>query len=58
MRNSYMDQGKYGHSVENDKRRRALPIPMIGDVRFFSRLVHVRKQNELVFITKAAAKNR
>ena len=58
MRVPMGDHGKYGHNVENDKRRRALPIPMLADAKFFSRLVHVRKSHELVFITKAAAKNR
>ena len=60
------DHGKYGHNIENDKRRHALPacpagrpMPILaGDAKFFSRLVNVRKMHEVVFITKAAAKNR
>ena len=53
------DHGKYGHNIENDKRRHALPMPILaGDAKFFSRLVNIRKMHEVVFITKAAAKNR
>ena len=52
------DHGKYGHNVENSKRRHALPVPVMGDAKFFNRLVHVRREHELIFITKAAAKNR
>ena len=43
-----------GHSIENFKRRRALP----GQARFFERILNVRKIQELVFITKTVAKNR
>ncbi len=46
-----------GNSVENSKRRRALPA-MPGDFKFFERILSVRKMQELVFITKTAAKNR
>ena len=55
------DSGKYGHhNVENHKRRRALPpLPSLtGSYKFFDRLLNVRKAQDLVFITKAAAKNR
>jgi hypothetical protein len=53
------DYGKYAHNVENFKRRRALPFPgLAGDAKFFARLLNIRKVHELVFITKAAAKNR
>ena len=44
-------------SVENFKRRRALPA-MPGSAKFFDRILSVRKIQELVFITKTAAKNR
>ena len=49
-----------GHSVENFKRRRALPaMPGFSeDAKFFHRILNVRKIQELVFITKTAAKNR
>ena len=49
-----------GGSVENGKRRRALPaLPSIsGEAKFFARILSVRKIQELVFITKTAAKNR
>ena len=56
--NGMGDHGKYGHNVENFKRRRALPIPVMGDAKFFERLTHVRRAHDPVFITKAAAKNR
>ncbi len=46
----------HAHSVESFKRRRALPID--GQVRFFERILSVRKIQELVFITKTVAKNR
>ena len=46
-----------GHSLENFKRRRALPA-MPGDFKFFERILSVRKMQELVFITKTVAKNR
>lgn len=46
-----------GHSIENFKRRRALPA-MPSDSKFFDRILSVRKIQELVFITKTAAKNR
>ena len=53
------DHGKYGHGVENHKRRHALPLPSLaGEARFFARLIHSRKMEELVFITKAVARNR
>ena len=45
------------NSIENFKRRRALPA-MPGDSKFFERILSVRKIQELVFITKTAAKNR
>ena len=44
------------HSVESFKRRRALPLD--GQMRFFERILSVRKFQELVFITKTVAKNR
>ena len=46
-----------GDSVENFKRRRALPA-MPSDVKFFERILSIQKMQELVFITKTAAKNR
>ena len=54
------DHGKYGHNVENHKRRRALPpLPSLaGDAKFFERLLSSRKMQEFVFITKAVARNR
>ena len=53
------DHGKYGHNVENFKRRRAMQLPMLGtDAKFFDRLLSSRKVQELIFITKAVAKNR
>ena len=55
------DSGKYSHhNVENFKRRRALPplpSPSSND-KFFDRLLSVRREQDMVFITKAAAKNR
>ena len=49
-----------GGSIENFKRRRALPaMPGFSDdAKFFERILSVRKIQELVFITKTAAKNR
>ena len=55
------DHERYGHNnVENFKRRRALPpLPALaGDAKFFDRLLSTRKVEELIFITKAVAKNR
>lgn len=53
------DHGKYGYNVENNKRRQALPLPSLaGEAKFFARLLNSRKVEELVFITKAVAKNR
>lgn len=54
------DHGKYGHSVENHKRRHALPLQSIaGEAKFFARLLGgARKVENFVFITKAVAKNR
>ena len=54
------DHWKYWHNVENHKRRRALPpLPsMPVDAKFFDRLLSSRKVQELVFITKAVARNR
>ena len=54
------DHGKYGHNVENHKRRRALPpLPsLMGDAKFFDRLLSSRKVQEFIFITKAVARNR
>ena len=46
-----------GDSVENFKRRRALPA-MPSDSKFFERILSVRKIQDLVFITKTASKNR
>jgi hypothetical protein len=43
-----------GHTIENFKRRRALP----GNHKFFDRILSVRKIQDLVFITKNTAKNR
>ena len=58
-KNSMGDHGKYAGGVENHKRRHALPLPsMAGQVKFFARLLTLRKSEELVFITKAVAKNR
>ena len=46
--------------IENFKRRHALPpLPgLAGSAKFFNRLVSARKAQDLVFITKAVAKNR
>ncbi len=53
------DHGKYGHNVENNKRRHALPLPSLaGEAKFFARLLASRKIENFVFITKAVAKNR
>ena len=54
------DHGKYGHNVENHKRRRALPpLPApAGHAKFFDRLLSSRKVQEFIFITKAVARNR
>ena len=53
------DHGKYGSSVENHKRRHALPLPSLaGEAKFFARLTAFRKIEDMVFITKAVAKNR
>ena len=47
------------HSVENYKRRRALPMPSFAlETKFIERILSVRKTQELVFISKTAAKNR
>ena len=46
-----------GDSLENFKRRRALPA-MPADMKFFQRILSVRKMQELVFVTKTAAKHR
>ena len=53
------DHGKYAHSVENHKRRHALPLqsPTV-EAKFFARLLGGRKVEDFVFITKAVAKNR
>lgn len=45
-----------GFSIENFKRRRALPQQ--NDSKFFDRILSVRKISEMVFVTKSAAKNR
>lgn|GEM_PF-6789782 len=46
-------------NVENFKRRQALPLrPDRSDARFFDRILSVRRLRELVFITKAAARDR
>ena len=51
------DHGR--HSVENHKRRHALPLPSLaGEAKFFARLLSLRKTDNFVFITKAVAKNR
>ena len=49
-----------GVSVENFKRRRALPpLPALtGAAKFFNRVLNAPKAHEFVFITKAVAKNR
>ena len=44
-------------SLENFKRRHALPA-MPENSKFFDRILSVRKIQELVFITKNAAKDR
>ena len=49
-----------GDSVENFKRRRALPPFSSLDtdsLLFFERIVNVKKVRELIFITKARAKS-
>ena len=59
MRPSRIDMfhSQDGGSVENFKRRRALPA-MPSDSKFFERILSVRKIQDLVFITKTAAKHR
>ena len=54
------DHEKYGHNVENFKRRRALPpLPALaGAAKFFDRLLSSHKVEDFIFITKAVAKNR
>ena len=53
------DHDRYGHNVENHKRRHALPLPSLaGEAKFFARLLSLRKTEDFVFITKAVAKNR
>jgi hypothetical protein len=45
--------------VENHKRRHALPLPtLMGEARYFARLMASHKAEEPIFITKAVAKNR
>ena len=44
-------------NVENCKRRRALPH-FAGDFHFFDRVLAMKKLEDFVFITKAAAKSR
>ena len=57
--NGWMDHGKYASNVENFKRRRALGLSALaGDAKFFARLLSSPKMHELIFITKAVAKNR
>jgi hypothetical protein len=61
MRKNRMDGSfHHAHSIENFKRRRALPpIPGLdGEIKFFERILSVRKVQDLVFITKTVAKNR
>ena len=50
---------RFHSSVENFKRRRALPLAssFSDDLCFFDRVLSVKKIRELVFITRAAAKN-
>lgn len=49
-------------SVENFKRRRALPIPGLASIDkemlFFDRILSVKRLKDFVFITKAEAKTR
>jgi hypothetical protein len=55
-RSGFRETHPTGFSIENFKRRRALPPQ--GDAKFFDRILSVRKISELVFISKSAAKNR
>ena len=54
------DEERFDNHVENFKRRRALPcLPTLpDDSKFFNRILSVKKIQELVFITKSAARNR
>ena len=49
-------------SVENFKRRRALPSPNLASIdkemMFFDRILNVKRLKEFIFITKAEAKAR
>ena len=56
MTQSRVPENHNGHSVENFKRRRALPLS--GQSKFFEKILNVRKVQELVFITKTVARNR
>ena len=52
-------RGEFEMSIENFKRRRALPLSIfLGDSKFFDHVLNVRRGREVVFITKAAEKNR
>ena len=50
----------FGANVENFKRRRALPptTKVSEDVKFFERILNMRRAEHLVFITKTVARNR
>ncbi len=57
------DGDSLGDSVENFKRRRALPARWHAgmhekDILFFHRLMNVKKGRDLVFVTKAEASKR
>ncbi len=58
MKKNIMARSRFHSSVENFKRRKALPsIADNGDFCFFERVLSVKKIREFVFITRAAAKN-
>jgi hypothetical protein len=51
---------RFDTNLENFKRRRALPAlgSLSEDARFFERILNIRKMQEMVFVTKAAARTR
>ena len=53
-------EARFDNQVENFKRRRALPqfSDFNSHSKFFDQLLSVKKIQELVFITKAAARSR
>ena len=53
-------EARFDNHVENFKRRRALtPLADLnGHTKFFDKILNVKKIQELVFITKTAARSR